>query len=325
MRSGVLKILSASIMMYEDIWAEFEASMGEPSTVKTELYNEFICKCGGAKVFGCENLPTCTSCGIVDSMYVDDRPEWTSGVGEDGVSNDPSRCGSTNEDQDLFSSTWGTGTVIHTGRVSTYAMRRMARINFHSAMNHRDRALFHAYQDIERAATSVLELPQDVVRNAKVLYKKFNSDTLTRGAIRTGVKANCVLFACKIANIPRTTREVANAFSIPTKDISRTSNMIRDALLGEGESKVTRPADVVGRLLNEFGCIDGKTRMRCIKFCKSLENCVPLMSKTPNSIASAVILHVLGESTSRQDVCKRCNISAPTLTKIENIVKQHIS
>ena len=314
--------------MYEDIWADFEASLEKPSTLKSEpeIYSEYICKCGGIKVFGYENLPTCTRCGLIDRMYIDSTPEWTSGVSEDGVSKDPSRCGNMLPDQDLYSSSWGVGTIIHASRGSNYSMKRMARINFHSAMNHRDRALFHAYQDIERAATNVLELPQDV-KNAKVLYKKFNSETLTRGAIRTGIKANCVLYACKIANIPRTTREIADAFSIPTKDISRTSNMIKNALLGEKEqpSKVTRPADVVGRLLNEFGAIDGRTRMKCIKFCKSLENCVPLMSKTPNSIASAVILHILGDTTNRSEVCNKCNISAPTLVKIENIVKQHIS
>ena len=102
--------------MYEDIWADFEASIDKPSTKKTDIYNEFICKCGGIKVFSYENLPTCTSCGIVDSMYVDDTPEWTSGVSEDGISSDPSRCGNIIADQDLFSSAWGTGTVIHANR-----------------------------------------------------------------------------------------------------------------------------------------------------------------------------------------------------------------
>jgi transcription initiation factor TFIIB len=309
---------------YADVWADFEASIPRPTTKNSFHNDEFVCKCGGVKVFGFENLPTCTSCGIVDSMYIDDTPEWTSGVSEDGVSNDPSRCGNMMADPELFSSSWGTGTVIQAGRGSSYAMKRMARINFHSAMNHKDRALFHAYQDIERAVDT-LGLPASVIKNAKVLYKKFNTDTLTRGAVRTGIKANCVLFACKIENIPRTTKEVADAFSIPTKDISRTTNMIKEALVGNTTSKVTRPANVVGRLLNEFGSIDGRTRMKCVKICRSLENCVPLMSKTPNSIASAVILYALGENTNRTEVCNKCNISAPTLLKIENIVKQHIS
>lgn len=311
--------------MYEDIWADFEASREKPTTIHVIRNDEFTCKCGGIKVFNSENLPTCTSCGVVDSMYVDHSPEWTSGVSEGGVSNDPSRCGNISADLDLFSSAWGVGTVINTYRSSSYAMKRMARINFHSAMNHKDRALFHAYQDIERAAT-VLGLPTVIIKNAKVLYRKFNNDTLTRGAVRTGIKANCVLFACKVNNFPRTTREIADAFSIPTKDISRTSNMIKEALVGgESSNKVTRPSDVVGRLLNEFGTIDGRTRMKCVKVCKSLENCVQLMSKTPNSIASAVILYVLGDNTNRSEVCKKCSISAPTLVKIENIVKQHIS
>ena len=310
---------------YADIWADFEASIPRPTTIKSKYNDDFVCKCGGVKVFGFENLPTCTSCGIVDSMYIDDAPEWTSGVSEDGVSNDPSRCGNIIADPDLFSSAWGAGTVINTYKSSSYAMKRMARINFHSAMNHKDRALFHAYQDIERAVDT-LGLPASVIKNAKVLYKKFNTDTLTRGAVRTGIKANCVLFACKIENIPRTTKEIADAFSIPTKDISRTSNMIKETLIGKtNTSKITRPADVVSRLLNDFNKVDGRTRMKCVNVCKSLENCVPLMSKTPNSIASAVILHVLGENTNRTEVCNKCNISAPTLLKIENIVKQHIS
>lgn len=309
---------------YADIWADFEASIPRPTTIKSKHNGEFVCKCGGVKVFGFENFPTCTSCGIVDSMYIDDSPEWVSGVSDDGVSNDPSRCGNMMADPDLFSTAWGAGTVIQTGRSSSYAMKRIARINFHSAMNHRDRALFHAYQDIERASER-LSVPATVLKNAKVLYRKFNNDTLTRGAVRTGIKANCLLFACKLDNIPRTTKEVAAAFLIPTKDISRTTNMIKEALVGKSTAKVTRPADVVGRLLNEFGSIDGRTRMKCVKICKSLENCVPLMSKTPNSIASAVILYALGENTNRMEVCTKCSISAPTLSKIENIVKQHIS
>ena len=76
-------------------------------------------------------------------------------------------------------------------------------------MNHKDRSLFHAYKDIESAASGVLNLPSTVIRDAKVMYKKFNGEKLTRGAVRTGVKANCVFMACKLAKIPRTTREIA--------------------------------------------------------------------------------------------------------------------
>lgn len=311
--------------MYEDIWADFEMGMPTPTKESAAIHtNPFVCKCSGVKVI-LEGLPTCTSCGVVDSMYIDDTPEWTSGVSESGVVTDPSRCGNMDVDTDLFSDKWGTGTIIKTNRGSSYEMRRLAKISFHSSMNHKDRALFHAYADIERAAGATgLCLPTGVIKDAKVMYRKFNNDTLTRGAIRTGIKANCILYSCKLNKIPRTTKEVADAFGIPTKDISRTTNTFKETLLGKEQTTgptITKAVDVVPRLLNGFD-VDNKIRVQCRNLCRKLEECVPLMAKTPNSIASAVILHVLGDQTTKSEVCKRCNISMPTLTKIENIVKQ---
>jgi len=58
--------------------------------------------------------------------------------------------------------------------------------------------------------------------------------------------------------------------------------------------------------------------------CRDLDNCPALMSKTPSSIASVVVLLSLGSITSKQDVCEKCNISMPTLTKIEGIAKAYL-
>ena len=306
---------------YDDIWADFEASMPKKESAATHT-DTHTCRCGGYRAT-IDGFPTCTSCGTVESMYIDDSPEWVNGVSEAGVTTEVSRCGNMDVDTDLFSTMWGTGTIIKTNYNASYAMRRMAKISFHSSMNHKDRALFHAYADIERAAGSTgLNLPANVIKDAKVLYKKFNGDVLTRGAIRTGVKANCVLYACKLNKTPRTTSEIADAFAIPTKDISRTTNVFKNTLVGTPTAPtITKAVDVVPRLLNGFA-VDNKSRIQCRNLCKKLEECVPLMSKTPKSIAAAVILVVLGDQTTKNEVCKQCDISMPTLTKIENIVKQ---
>ena len=200
----------------------------------------------------------------------------------------------------------------------------MARINFHTSMNHKDRSLFHAYKDIDEAARHALNLSEAVIRDAKVMYRKFNNDNLTRGAVRLGIKANCVLYACKLASVPRTTKEVADAFGIPTKDLSRTSHQFRETILNTTQKSapsITRPVDVVHRLLNSFE-LSGDARMKCMKLCRRLEQCVPLMSKTPNSIASVVILMVL--NVPKPVVCEKCGISLPTLTKIENLAKAYL-
>jgi transcription initiation factor TFIIIB Brf1 subunit/transcription initiation factor TFIIB len=315
----------------DEAWDNFEQFRGEIETVplKKEINGIYFCKCGGTKVIGFENLQVCTTCGTIDGYYIDPSAEWTSGVSESGVVSDPGRCGMPS-DTELFSDSWGAGLVINS-RGASYAVRRMAKINFHSSMNHRDRALFHAYKDIERAALTHLNLPGTVIRDAKVMYKKFNAEKLTRGAVRSGIKANCVLNACKLANIPRTTKEIADAFEIPSKDISRTSQMFRETLLGEGAQetrKVTRPCDVLPRIFNDFTMIDEtekrKMASKCRKMCAELEPCIELMGKTPNSIASSVILIVLDGQVTKNDVAAICKISTPTLNKIELIIRKYL-
>jgi transcription initiation factor TFIIB len=316
----------------EEAWGDFDKYIAEHAPIKesSTVNGVYFCKCGGVKMLGLDNLQVCTTCGIVDACYIDETAEWTSGVSENGVVSDPGRCGMPS-DTELFSAAWGAGLVINS-RGSSYAVRRMAKVNFHSSMNHKDRALFHAYKDIELAALTRLNLPATVIRDAKVMYKKFNGEKLTRGAVRCGIKANCVLTACKLANIPRTTKEVADAFEIPSKDISRTSQMFRETLLGDSatvsESKVTKPCDVLPRIMNDFIMIDEiekrKIASKCRKMCAQIESCVELMGKTPNSIASAVILIVLDGQIPKSDVANVCKISVPTLNKIESIVRKFI-
>jgi transcription initiation factor TFIIIB Brf1 subunit/transcription initiation factor TFIIB len=312
----------------DDAWACFDQfRSNETLPEKKELNAVYFCKCGGTKVVGSENLPVCTSCGVIDGYYIDESAEWTSGVSEGGVVSDPGRCGMPS-DTELFSAQWGAGLLINTTKGASYAVKRMAKISFHSSMNHKDRALFHAYKDIELAAMTNLNLPSTVIRDAKVMYKKFNAEKLTRGAVRCGIKANCVLTACKLANIPRTTKEIADAFEIPSKDISRTYQMFRETIMGPQEQKITKPYDVIIRMFNDFTSIEESSKrkmaMKGRKLCKHLEPCVELMGKTPNSIASAVILYLVGDSISKQEVAAICKISAPTLNKIELIVKKYL-
>ena len=305
----------------ESAWADFDSFLNSQKVnKKDDVCKQYFCKCGGVKVI-IDNVPVCYSCGLVDRYTIDESPEWTSGVSEDGVVSDPSRCGIPT-DTELFSEQWGSGLVINSTGAS-YSIKRMAKINFHSSMNHKDRALFHAYKDIELAALTNLNLPSTVVRDAKVMYKKFNSEKLTRGAVRSGIKANCVLAACKLSNWPRTTKEIADSFGIPVKDVSRTSQLFRETILGESAPKITKPIHIIGRLLNVFP-IENRNiiRIKCSKMCEKLEPCVKLMGKTPTSIASAVIF--LATGISKQEISSTCKVSLPTLNKIEILVKEYL-
>lgn len=306
--------------------------MNEPKVEKVKksatMNSEFFCECGGVKQIAYpENTPVCTSCGRVEEMYTSSEAEWISSVDETGKVNDASRCGAPT-DTALFSAQWGAGSAIVGGK--TYAARKLAKINFHMSMNHRDRALYHAYKEMDEIAKDKLKISESIVRSAKIMYRKFNEEKLTRGAVRAGIKANCIIHACKVNGVARTTQEVAAAFGIPTKDVSRTSQLFRETFQivepkqEQPKTIMTRPADVCPRLLQEFSFEGERRKMsaKCIKMCNHVEKCVKLMGKNPTSIAYVVIMKELGVTKSK--MCELCKISPPTLNKIELIVNKYL-
>ena len=306
--------------MLAAIWKQIEELKPKENEIKPVSKN-FCIECSGVKVISREGLPTCSECGLVDSYFIDDTAEWTSGMTDDGKVNDPARCGNPNANPELFSQNWGKGTIISTQHSSTYENKRMAKINFHMSMNHKDRSLFHAYRDIDEACHT---LPDSVLKDAKILYRKFNEEKLTLGAVRIGIKANCVLYSCILAKNPRTTKEIADMFGIQSKDVSRTTDIFKDNILGATKKNyVTKAFDVMQRLLNAFE-ISREERLKCNRMCGATDDCVELMSKTPNSVASAIIYIVIGHRVTKSEMCEKCSVSIPTLNKIEAIIKKHL-
>lgn len=309
-------------------WADFDLLRGqaETSIEATSNVEQYMCRfCGGPKTFdGFDiDLPTCMECGVQDDSFISDEPEWRSGANNDTTEADPTRVGAPVK-TDLFSAAWGMNTMI-TGK------SKMARINMHASMNHKDRALFHAYAEITRICKDVLKLTDNVVYDANIKYNKFNAAVLTRGAVRNGIKANCVFQACRENGVARTTKEIADAFQIPSKDISRTSDIFQEQN-PEKTVHVTQPADLIPRFMNSITCVSendrGRVKCKIVKVCKSLEDCVELMGRTPKAIACAVIYIVLSKlelKPNKKDICRICEVSEPTLTKIEVIVKKELA
>ena len=86
---------------------------------------------------------------------------------------------------------------------------------------------------------------------------------------------------------------------------------------------VTKAFDVMQRLLNAFD-VTREERLKCNKMCGATDDCVDLMSKTPNSVASAIIYIVIGHKVTKAEMCEKCSVSIPTLNKIETIIKKHL-
>jgi transcription initiation factor TFIIB len=302
-------------MEFAEVWAQLDEYLKNKNDKITEEDDPYICPCGGVKTY-MYDFPTCTSCGRVDNVFISSEAEWVGGPDDE---DNPCRVGAP-VDHILYSEAWGMGTII-VGK----SCQKMAKINMHSGMNHRDRALHHAYSQFEHICKGKLKLNDTIIDYAKLIYKKFNSEKLTRGAVRAGIKANCVLYACKEHGVPRTLQEVSDAFGIPVKDISRTNDIFVN-VTGENTGK-TQSSDIISRIFVHIDFISdaekGKTRMKVIKACEDAQKNPNLMGKTPKGIASAVIFKTLSEmgyQVERSFIAKICDVSVPTLTKIEKIL-----
>jgi len=310
------------------IWAQLEEL--RPKEVEVRTQNLYLCSyCQCPKMANEDMIPTCTNCGITDDQFVSDEPEWRSGVDDDGTVTDPSRVGMP-ADTVLFSEAWGTGTIMNVNKFANAYDKKIARINFHTSMNHKDRSLFHAYADLENAGKNILNLPSTITRDAKIMYRSFNSEKLTRGAVRLGIKANCILWACKKAGVPRTTQEVAEAFSIPPRDISRTEHMFRDVVEQEN-GQIVYPSDVLMRFFNNLTVVPEidkrRVKTKIVNMCKDIQKSSKLMGKTPKGTASAVMfvtLNEMGYKVDKGTVCNLCEVSLPTLNKLEPIVRAEL-
>jgi transcription initiation factor TFIIIB Brf1 subunit/transcription initiation factor TFIIB len=162
----------------------------------------------------------------------------------------------------------------------------------------------------------------------KIKYKAFNEAVLTRGAVRSGIKANCVFQACREAGVSRTTQEIADAFGIPARDLSRTFDMYQEQL-PETEVHITTAADVIPRFFNDIACVPesqrGRIKMKIVNVAKEMAECVELQGRTPKAVACAIIFVLLKEAgltPDKAELCKICGVSVPTLSKIEVIVRK---
>jgi len=307
--------------MLAAIWSQVDTLRPKQLEEKPAPTKDVCSECKGTKVF-CDGLPVCQDCGLVEDGFVLDAPEWASGINDDGKVTDGSRCTKT-ANPELFSEQWGKSTVMQAKRFDAPGKKRLAKINFHMSMNHKDRSLWTAYRSIDESCST---LSDAVLTDAKTMYKRFNNlKKITRGKVRTGIKAQCVLYACRLNKTPRSVQEIADMFGITQREVTRTGDLFKQAVPENAPDNATaKPSDVMVRILNNFKDISREDRALCVRRATESEDIVELMSKTPHSIACGVLYITLKDKVTKQEVCARAGISIPTLNKIEGILAKEL-
>lgn len=260
----------------------------------------------------------CTECGYVaeESMIVD-TPEWIYGADDNRKAKDPSRCGApVNEFFEKSSMSTKIG-----GKGNAF----MKRLHNQMSMDYVERARYQVFNLIENWAKENGHLPINVVSLAKEYYVKMNSEKISRGNVRKGLIACCIMYACKNCNVSRSVKEIASITGVDVSIINKSEKKfesIMKSIVTTNTHKTTDATDLITRFVNHAN-LDVANEFVIVrevnKLFESVKNKPELIGKTPHAITAGIICYYLQKESHKIDkksLAQVFDISNVTLNKI---------
>jgi len=295
---------------------------------ETKLDDEdIICVCG-SKIFIVEdNMQICGECSSIIGKVIDNTAEWRY-YGSDSKSDDPSRCGLPTN---VLLPKSSLGSMIGGNRFSNnFDIRRIRQYQMWNAMPYNERTLWNVFDKLTCVALSN-GIPQKIVDDAKVLYKRASEKKISRGDNKEGLIASCIYHACLMNNLPRSSKEIAKMFDIDPVILNKGNSRFQTLL--QINVITSSPLEFISRYCS---ILDMKMEDidKCKKLVKFLEDSEIMSDNSPTS-SCASILYYYSEKKKLGYVKKQfaevCNVSEVTvikgyklLCKYDNYINKHI-
>lgn len=308
-------------MNEDDIWNIFDGLKNELNNIlkEDELDKEISCKCGCTEIVVEDSSQICSKCSSVIGRIIDNTAEWRYYGNDDNRDADPSRCGLPTNNLLPKSSL---GSVISCGRNDNIDIRRIRMFQMWNSMPYDERTLWNVFDKIT-SNTINNGIPQKVIDDAKVLYKKASEKKISRGDNKEGLIASCIYHSCLINNIPRSSKEIAKMFSISPVILNKGNSRFQTLLQINVIS--SNPGDFISRFGSKLNMkmvdID-----KCKKLVEFLEKHEIMNDNSPTSSAAGILyyyamLNNLGYN--KKQFSEVCNVSEVTIIKCYKIIYKY--
>lgn len=306
----------------EDIWDIMEGL----KEVKLDD-EELICGCGSKTIVIEDGMQICKDCSSILGKMIDNSAEWRY-YGADGKSDDPSRCGLPTNALLPKSSL---GSMIGGNRFSNnFDIRRIRQYQMWNAMPYNERTLWNVFDKISCVSLSN-GIPQKIVDDAKVLYKRASEKKISRGDNKEGLIASCIYHACLMNNIPRSSKEIAKIFDIDPVILNKGNSRFQTLLQINVVS--SSPLDFISRYCS---ILDMKMEDidKCKKLVKFLEDSEIMSDNSPTSSCASILYYYSEKKKlgyTKKQFAEVCNVSEVTvikgyklLCKFDNHINKHV-
>jgi transcription initiation factor TFIIIB Brf1 subunit/transcription initiation factor TFIIB len=224
------------------------------------------------------------------------------------------------------------GTTIGWSRKASH--NKMRRYHNWSVMPSKERSLYMVYKYISTMCNrDGQQLPLKVQSTAKTFYQQISESFTTRGAKRKGLIAACVYYASKQEGATREPREIAELFSISTKDLSagircfqQQAVWLDTGLYTQEESST--PKDYIGRYLTKLMIHDSSIMLLAEGMANKVQELHICGHATPTSIAAAIIhslIQLLSLEITIKDIAEAIGISSITIQKCSHLIMEQIN
>lgn len=288
----------------DDIWNMF--SDKNEKREKDECQN-----CNSYDIMLDDGNYICKRCNTLLERYIDVQAEWRYYGAEDNKATDPTRCGMPTNDLLPNSSI---GSVISSQSNESYDMKIIRKYHMWNSMSYRERSLYNIFDSITVHAANN-GIPNSIIEEAKVFYKKLSESKISRGENRSGLIASSIYMSCKSNKVPRSTKEIAKIFNLKLTTMTKGCKKFQQIMNMDLESSCA--TDYIQRFGSKLN-ISQEIKEICRKVVIKADEMNITSDNTPPSVAAASIYLcncVYGIGISKKDLAIACEISQVTLTK----------
>lgn len=324
-------------MESEDAWKDFHAA--QEILKGEEKEEDTVVRCINCDAKETDFLSTtssgdvvCSICGTVQHRIISDSAEWNNY--NEGGPTQTARCSSAWGAISQFENT--SSIAVPKGLFSDVKMpdgttRRidLSRYNNQLQYTYKQKSYYDVACKIDRASEN-LGVPKAISDTAKRYWSEIMQvGKLTRAAVRRGVIANCLSYACIYHKVPREAHEVADAFEINTKEITKGDKVFREIFEGTKWASVlyetVGPEHLFTRCRMDLN-LDFSVERRCKEI---LQECkLVLSSVAPKSAVGGILAWVIKNELNQRvptkaDIAKAVQICSPSLNKSLKLVKNY--
>jgi len=277
-----------------------------------------ICGCGSTKIVVEDCMQICAECSSIISKVIDNTAEWRY-YGGDSKCDDPSRCGLPTNSLLPKSSL---GSMIGGNKYSSnYDIRLIRKYQMWNAMPYNERTLWNVFDKLTQVSLSN-GIPQKIIDDAKVLYKRASEKKISRGDNKEGLIASCIYHACSLNNLPRSSKEIAKMFDINpvilNKGNSRFQTLLQINVISSSPTDfISRYSSILDMNMNDIEV--------CKKLVKFLEDEGIMSDNSPTSSCAAILFYYSNKKSlgyTKKQIADVCNVSEVTVIKGYKLLTQ---